>query len=123
MPAHLIVRHALADPASTFQAHPHPRSACRAVWYCSTECAKANWRQGGHREACAVLRAARREERAQGEQEQRWRQQEQQQQEQGEQEQQQQEQGEQEQGEQEQQQQEQQQQEQRGEEGEQGQDG
>ncbi|PRW21076.1 transcriptional regulator [Chlorella sorokiniana] len=32
---------------------------------CSAECAKANWREGGHREACAALRAARREERAQ----------------------------------------------------------
>ena len=63
----LIIRHASGwPPCNPATPNPNPRSACRAVWYCSTECAKANWRQGGHREVCSALRAARREERAQG---------------------------------------------------------
>ncbi len=35
-------------------------SACRAVWYCSTACSHADWREGGHRRMCKALGAARR---------------------------------------------------------------
>ncbi|PRW20905.1 hypothetical protein C2E21_8584 [Chlorella sorokiniana] len=34
-------------------------SACRAVWYCSTTCSHADWRQGGHRRVCKALGIAR----------------------------------------------------------------
>ena len=40
---------------------PHPcpaRSACRAVWYCGTDCSHADWR-AGHRRVCKALGAAR----------------------------------------------------------------
>ncbi|PNH09127.1 hypothetical protein TSOC_004295 [Tetrabaena socialis] len=33
-------------------------SGCRAVRYCGTACQGQHWREGGHREACARLRAA-----------------------------------------------------------------
>ena len=32
---------------------------CMSVWYCSAECQKAPWEQGGHKQACTQLRAAR----------------------------------------------------------------
>ena len=35
-------------------------SACRVVWYCSTACSHADWREGGHRRMCRALGAARR---------------------------------------------------------------
>ncbi|KAJ6472693.1 hypothetical protein C8R47DRAFT_723116 [Mycena vitilis] len=32
-------------------------SACEAVYYCSSECRKVDWRHGGHRDACQSIRA------------------------------------------------------------------
>jgi hypothetical protein len=34
-------------------------SGCRVAWYCGTACSHADWRAGGHKHACAALRAAR----------------------------------------------------------------
>ena len=42
-------------------AFPPTRSACRAVWYCSTACSHADWRQGGHRRVCRALGEVRRQ--------------------------------------------------------------
>ncbi|EFN52671.1 hypothetical protein CHLNCDRAFT_138631 [Chlorella variabilis] len=39
--------------------------ACRAVWYCSTACSHADWRQGGHRRVCKALGAARQQQKQQ----------------------------------------------------------
>jgi hypothetical protein len=41
-------------------------SACKACWFCGPTCLVAGWKEG-HREACRLLAAARRQERGFGE--------------------------------------------------------
>jgi hypothetical protein len=36
--------------------------ACKKVFYCSKECQKTHWKQGGHREECSKLKGDRKEE-------------------------------------------------------------
>ena len=36
--------------------------ACKKVFYCSKECQKTHWKQGGHREECPKLKGDRKEE-------------------------------------------------------------
>jgi hypothetical protein len=36
--------------------------ACKKVFYCSKECQKIHWKQGGHREECSKLKGNRQEE-------------------------------------------------------------
>ena len=38
-------------------------SGCRSVWYCCTACSTANWRAGGHKQACKALAEARQQAR------------------------------------------------------------
>jgi uncharacterized C2H2 Zn-finger protein len=36
--------------------------ACKKVFYCSKECQKTHWKQGGHREECAKVNGKRKDE-------------------------------------------------------------